>query len=124
MKTLQLKITMLLSCVQMWKFFSHFGMRTLLVLYMVDSLRYSDAEAFCINAVFCGLVELGGIFGGIIADRFLGLKRSMIFGSLLLAVGYLSLFSNLSLFVSMSFVIVGCSLFSGNITAPNHSGYS
>lgn len=111
------KIVMLLCLAQMWKFFSHFGMRALLVLYMVEHLDYSDSRAFGVNAVFCGLSELGGIFGGMIADRYLGLKRGMFLGGWLLGVGYLSLIFESSLFVSMGLIIVGASLFSGNITA-------
>lgn len=111
------KILTLLSLVQMWKFFSHFGVRILLVLYMVNHLHYSDTRAFGMNAVFCGLVELGGIFGGIIADRYLGLKKSILIGGWLLVAGYFALFFELSLFWAMGLIIAGSSLFSSNITA-------
>ncbi len=112
-----MKTLTLLSFAQLCKFFSHFGVRTLLVLYLVQKLHYSDARAFGINAVFCGLCELGGIFGGLIADRYLGLKKGMLWGGCLLSLGYcLLIFENL-LFVSMGLVIAGASLFSGNITA-------
>ena len=116
MKTMQAqhsKILTLLSLAQMCKFFSHFGVRTLLVLYMVEYLQYSDSHAFGVNSVFCGLCELGGIFGGIIADRYLGLKKGMLLGGLLLGIGYLSLFFESALFLSMGLVIAGSSLFSG-----------
>ena len=117
MKAIDSKILTLLSLVQMWKFFSHFGVRILLVLYMVNHLHYSDTHAFGINAVFCGLVELGGIFGGIIADRYLGLKKSVFMGGWLLVVGYFGLFSEAGLFISMGLIITGSSLFSSNIAA-------
>ena len=84
------KIVMLLSFVQLWKFFSHFGVRTLLILYLVDQLHYGDITAFSLNAVFCGLIELSGIFGGYIADRYWGLRKAALIGSLLLTVGYCS----------------------------------
>ena len=117
MKAIDSKILTLLSLVQMWKFFSHFGVRVLLVLYMVNHLDYSDTRAFGVNAVFCGLVELGGIFGGIIADRYLGLKKSVFMGGWLLVIGYFTLFFEISLFWAMGFIIAGSSLFSSNITA-------
>lgn len=117
MKSAQSKTLALLSFVQMWKFFSHFGVRILLVLYMVEHLRYSDVKAFEVNAVFCGLIELGGIFGGIIADRYLGLKKTMLIGGGLLGVGYIGLILENALFVSMGMIVVGGSLFSGNIMA-------
>jgi proton-dependent oligopeptide transporter, POT family len=91
---------------------------------MVEHLDYSDSRAFGVNAVFCGLSELGGIFGGMIADRYLGLKKGMLLGGWLLGAGYLSLFFASALFVSMGLIIVGASLFSGNITALLGLAYS
>ena len=114
---MQSKVLTLLSFAQMWKYFSHFGVRTLLVLYLVKHLQYSDAHAFGVNAVFCGLVELGGIFGGIIADRYLGLRRAMIWGGWILAIGYFSLLFEHGLFLAMGCLIAGGALFSSNITA-------
>lgn len=125
MKTIprQTKIVWLLCFVQMCKFFSHFGVRTLLILYLVQHLRYGDSQAFGVNAVFCGLSELAAILGGILADRYLGLRRSVLFGGLLLSLGYCSLFIDRALFLSMGLVIVGSSLFSSNITALLGAAY-
>ncbi|MGL5263456.1 MAG: oligopeptide:H+ symporter [Candidatus Rhabdochlamydia sp.] len=117
MKAIDSKILTLLSLVQMWKFFSHFGVRVLLILFMVNNLHYSDTRAFGINAVFCGFVELAGIFGGIIADRYLGLKKSIYIGGWLLLGGYGALFFETSFFLAMGLIITGSSLFSSNITA-------
>lgn len=124
MKTKQSKILTLLSLVQMWRFFSHYGARTLMVLFMVQELHYSDARAFGINAVFCGLVELGGIFGGMIADKYLGLKKGVIIGSCLLGVGYFVLLFETGFFLAMGVIIAGSSLFVSNITALLGSSYS
>lgn len=117
MKANQSKTAMMLSFAQMWEFFSYFGVRTLLVLYMVDQLQYSDSKAFGVNAVFCSLVELGGIFGGVIADKILGLRRSVILGASLLAVSHLILLLDVGIFIPMGLLVVGASLFSSNITA-------
>lgn len=117
MKVIDSKILILLSLVQMCKFFSHFGVRVLLILYMVNNFYYSDTRAFGINAVFCGLVELAGIFGGIIADRYLGLKKSIYIGGWLLLGGYCALFFETRFFLAMGLIITGSSLFSSNITA-------
>lgn len=117
MKTSQSRILTLLSVVQMWKFFSHFGVRTLLVLYMVEHLHYSDKHAFGVNAVFCGLTQLGAIFGGMMADRYLGLRRATLIGGWLLGLGYLGLLVEEGLFWAMGLIIAGGSLFSSNMTA-------
>lgn len=102
---------------QFSRFFSHFGMRTLLVLYLVGQLNYADAEAFSLNALFCCLVELGGILGGYVADRFWSLRKATLVGSLVLGVGYLSLALEGGLLLSMGLIITGGSLFSSNLTA-------
>lgn len=124
MQATGVKILGVLSIAQMCKFFSHFGFRTLLMLYMVEHLKYADSHAFGVNAVFCGLSELGGIFGGIIADRYLGLKKGMLLGGWLLSLGYSLCFFEGALFLSMGLVIAGSSLFSGNITALLGLAYS
>lgn len=119
-----MKILPLLSFVQLCKFYSQYGMRALLVLFMIDTLQFSDSRAFGVNAVFCGLIELGGIFGGILADRYLGHRRAVIMGSVLLAVGYGSLLLENALFLSLGLIVLGGSLFASNITAILGSAYS
>ena len=111
------KVLTLLSCVQMCKFFSHFGVRTLLILYLVEHLHYPDSHAFGINALFCSLSELSGVFGGLIADRYIGLRRTTLLGAWLLSGGYILLFCEQFFFLSIGFIIAGASLFSGNIMA-------
>ncbi len=106
-----------LSLAQMGKFFSHFGVRTLLILYLVTEVGYSDAHAFGVSAVFCSLVELGGVFGGIMADRYLGLRRATYLGGWILSVGYGCLLFEEGLFLAMGLIVVGGSLFASNITA-------
>lgn len=119
----QPKTLFILSFLQMLKFFSHYGMRALLVLYMVQSLLFSDQEAYGINAVFCGLVELGGIFGGLLADRLLGLRRALIFGTLLLSLGYLGLLFEDGFFIALGLIVMGGGLFSGNLLALLGASY-
>ena len=111
------KLIKVISFVQMSKFFSHFGVRALLVLYMVETLKFGDIQAFSINALFCALVELSALFGGWIADRFLGLKKSVLMGSALLLLGFFGLLFVKGFFVSLSLIVLGSSLFSSNIIA-------
>ncbi len=113
----QPKILKLLSCVQMCKYFSHYGIRVILILYMIEQLRFSDSRAFGVNALFCGLIELGGIFGGLLADRYLGLRRALTLGGILLSIGYGCLLLEGSLFLALGLIILGGSLFSSNIMA-------
>jgi len=113
----RLKAILPLCLAQMFKFFSHYGVRAIFVLYLVQKLRFSDSNAFGLNAVFIGLVELGGIFGGMLADRYLGLRRATFIGACLLVAGYFVFVFEAALFLAMGLVIAGGSLFSSNITA-------
>lgn len=106
----------LLSFVQMWNRFSHYGMRALLVLFMIHSLSFSSPLAFGIYGVFCALVELGGIFGARIADRGLGLRKTIMLGGWIIALGHFSLACDL-FFPGLALLILGSSLFSTNIAA-------
>ncbi len=120
----QPKALVILSLVQCLKFFSHYGVRALLVLYMVEQLSFSDSRALGVSAVFCGLVEVFGILGGVIADRYLGLNRATQLGSVLLAVGYSCLLLDGALFASLSLVVLGAALFNSNITAMLGAAYA
>jgi proton-dependent oligopeptide transporter, POT family len=104
----------------MWECFSYYGMRVLLVLFMVQELQYSDAKAFGIYALYTTLVEFGGVIGGIIADRFLGLKRSIALGGITIALGHFCLTfteAPYSFMFGLGLIIAGSSLFRSNIPA-------
>lgn len=110
----------LLVAVQMWECFSFYGMRALLVLYMVSQLQFSDMRAFGIYAVYSGLVELGSVVGGIVADRILGLRRAIFLGGWLIAAGHITMAFELfggGIFAGLALIVIGSSLFSTNISA-------
>ena len=104
----------------MWEYFGFYGMRALLVLYMVNHLKFTDFRALGVYAVYTGLVELGGLVGGVIADRILGLRHAISIGGWLIAAGYIVMAlqsSESALFLGLAFIILGSSLFSTNISA-------
>ena len=74
----------------MWERFSYYGMRALLVLYMIKGfLGYSDDEAYGVYGAYTALVYATGFIGGMFADRLLGTRRSVVLGGLLMAAGHL-----------------------------------
>ena len=73
---------------EMWERFSFYGMRALLVLYLVSHFRFSDAEAATLYASYGALVYLAPVLGGLIADRWLGFRKSIVFGAILLCCGH------------------------------------
>ena len=116
----QPKALYLLNFASMWEYFSYYGMRVLLVLYMVQELQFSDGEAFIFYAIYTTLAEIGGLVGGYIADRFLGLKRSVILGGWIIAAGHIALAISYSLsaFVAgLALIILGTALFRTNMAA-------
>ena len=101
---------------EMWERFSYYGMRALLVLYLVNSLGFSDADALHIYAVYTGLVYLTPIIGGYLADKYLGTQKAIFIGGLTMMLGhFLMAFPDL-LFLAMGLLIIGNGYFKPNIS--------
>ncbi|TDJ63741.1 MAG: MFS transporter [Proteobacteria bacterium] len=73
---------------EMWERFSYYGMRSLLIFYLTQHLLFGDAEAFGIVATYGALVYLMPVIGGIVADRYIGFRKAVIFGAVLLCIGH------------------------------------
>jgi POT family proton-dependent oligopeptide transporter len=76
---------------EMWERFGFYGMRALLTLYLADHFLFSDQTTNGLYGAFTALVYLTPLFGGLLADRYLGSKRAVKFGALLMALGYFGL---------------------------------
>jgi POT family proton-dependent oligopeptide transporter len=77
-----------LFSIEMWERFGFYGMRQLLVLYLVKHFLLQDHEASGIVGGFLSLAYLTPLVGGWLADRYLGSKRSVKFGAIVMAAGY------------------------------------
>jgi len=77
-----------LFSVEAWERFGFYGLRALLVLYLTNHFLLSDREANGLYGGYMSLVYLTPVVGGLIADRYLGSKRSVKFGAIVMAVGY------------------------------------
>ena len=71
--------------------FGYYGMRALLTLYLAQHFLFSDTTTTGIYGGFTALVYLTPLIGGLLADRFLGAKRSVKFGAIMMSLGYLTL---------------------------------
>ncbi len=71
--------------------FGYYGMRALLTLYLAQHFLFSDTTTTGLYGGFTALVYLTPLIGGLMADRFLGAKRSVKFGAMLMSLGYLTL---------------------------------
>lgn len=109
----------LLFCVEIWERFSYYGMRALIVLYMVQNLMYSTQKAGNIYGLYTGLVYLTPLIGGYLADRYFGQRKCISTGAILMICGLLLLaFGPKSLFlVSLCLMIIANGFFKSNISS-------
>src|SRR6185295_1398965 len=137
-----------LFATEMWERFSYYGMRALLVLYMVkylldpqhagnvaglaafkDALEYvfgplaTQPLASQIYGFYTGLVYLTPIFGGLLADRVLGQRRTVIAGATLMAIGHFVMAFEHLFLVALCFLILGNGAFKPNISTQVGSLY-
>ena len=76
---------------EIWERFAYFGMLSLLILYLTKSYGLSDAVGNRMVGAFGALVFMLPVIGGAIADTWLGSRKSVVLGSILLSVGYVSI---------------------------------
>ena len=76
---------------EMWERFGYYGMRALLTLYLTKHFLFSDSQATGLYGGYTALVYLTPLVGGLLADQYLGSKRSVKFGAIIMAIGYFTL---------------------------------
>ena len=76
---------------ELWERFGFYGMRALLVLYLTKHFVYGDSVGTGMYGAYMSLVYLTPFIGGLLADRFLGSKRAVKFGAIVMAAGYFTL---------------------------------
>lgn len=104
---------------EMWERFGFYVVQGMLVLYMTESFGYSDDQSFTISGAFTALAYIAPMLGGIIADRLLGFKTSIVWGGIFLSSGYalLALSWHHGFYLSLATIIVGNGLFKPNISS-------
>lgn len=109
----------LLFFAEMWERFSFYGMKALLIAYMTTQLNYDDPKAYAILGSYAALVYTMPMFGGFMADKFIGYRRAVIFGGILMTLGHLilALPNSWSFFYGMAFIICGNGFFKPNISS-------
>ncbi len=107
-----------LFATEMWERFSYYGMRALLVLYLINYWQWQPSEASSVYKWYTSLVFLTPLAGGFLADRFLGLRTSIVIGAVLMAVGqFLLMFDQLPMFyLALGFLVAGNGFFKPNIS--------
>ena len=110
---------------EMWERFSYYGMRAIFILFMTKILLMKDADASQIYGSYTGLVYLTPLLGGYLCDKFLGNRRSIVIGGLLMALGQFCMFLSASagahggisiMWMGLTAIIIGNGFFKPNIS--------
>lgn len=103
---------------EMWERFSYYGMRALLLPYMLNYLKWSQQEGSTVYKVYTSFVYVTPILGGFLADRYLGNRSAVIIGAALMTVGhFLMAFEPVWIFYSaLIFLIFGNGFFKPNMS--------
>ncbi len=117
---------------ELWERFSYYGMRALLVLYIVQKFyanmatAQADEIAYSIYAAFGALVYATPVIGGMIADKYLGYRKSIVTGGIMMAIGLFMMASEISplfFYGGLGFLVTGNGLFKPNISSMVGSLY-
>tara|TARA_Y100000052_G_scaffold27590_1_gene37003 strand:- start:7169 stop:9271 length:2103 start_codon:yes stop_codon:yes gene_type:complete len=73
---------------EMWERFSYYGMRALLTLYLIQHFLFSDSESSLIYGAYIALVYVMSLIGGILSDKYLGQRKAVTYGAILLVLGH------------------------------------
>ena len=107
---------------ELWERFSFYGMRALLMLYMVNeifkALAEKDAAAAAVYASYGSLVYASTVIGGRISDKILGMRASIFLGGILMSLGHfvLAIENDIAFFLALAFIVVGNGFFKPNIS--------
>jgi len=111
---------------EMWERFSYYGMRALLILYLTKHWLFDDGKSNLIYGAYTSLVYITPVLGGWLADRYLGQRKAVLFGGILLAFGHglMAVEGNggtsdptINVFwLALSFIIVGSGFLKANIS--------
>lgn len=101
----------ILFLTEMWEFFSYYGMRTLLVYYMTKHLLFGQEKSSFIYGSYTATAYLMPIFGGIVADRWLGKRNAVIIGGSIMAVGHFMMAFEPLFYAALASIALGNGLF-------------
>ena len=111
---------------EMWERFSYYGMRALLIFYLTQHWLFSDERSGVIYGAYTALVYITPVLGGYLADRYLGQRKAVLYGAVLLTFGHFLMgfegsggqtSSSINFFwLALSFIIVGSGFLKANIS--------
>ena len=111
---------------EMWERFSYYGMRALLVLYLTKHWLFSDGDASMVYGAYTALVYITPVIGGYLADKYLGQRKAVLYGAVLLTIGHFLMGfegdggqgspAMNAFWLALAFIIVGSGFLKANIS--------
>ncbi len=116
---------------EMWERFSYYGMRALLILFMTATvakggLGFSTSKAGAIYGLYTAMIYLFGLPGGWLADRILGLRRGVLWGGVIIALGHFSMAipTMNTFYLGLALIVIGTGLLKPNVSTLVGSLYA
>ncbi len=108
----------LLFFCELWERFSYYGMRAILVIYLMNGRGWSGVDATRLYGAYTGMVWLTPLIGGYLADRVLGTRRSLAIGGLTIAAGHflLAIESMPMFYCGLVLIVIGTGFFKPNVS--------
>lgn len=108
----------LLFAAEMWERFSFYGMRALLVLYLVNVLEWDKVSAASLYGTYTMLVYLTPLIGGYLADKYIGTHRALLIGGAVISAGHfvLALPGMQAFYAGLGLVVIGTGFFKANVS--------
>lgn len=119
---------------ELWERFSYYGMRALLIFYLTQHFLFTDERAYLIYGAYTAMVYVTPVIGGMLADRYLGARKAVVFGAVLLVLGHFGMafegpaasnngsgverneFYLQAFYLSLAFIITGVGFLKANIS--------
>lgn len=113
----------ILFLTETWEVFSLYGMRAILVLYLTTELGYSPAKASLIFGLYAASTYFTPLFGALAATKWLGQRRSVLIGSVIMAAGHFMMAFDALLYPALTVIALGNGLFMPNLASQIHGLY-
>lgn len=104
--------------IELWERFGYYGMQSILVLFLIHKMHFIDQDANLLIGAFAAMTYAAPILGGWVGDKVMGNRRAMLYGSIILAFGYILLaeatFYTAGIYFTMAVISTGNGLFKPN----------
>ena len=112
---------------EMWERFSYYGMRAILIFYLTKHFLFAENPAYAVYGAYTSMVYITPVIGGYLADRFLGARKAVLAGGILIAIGHLLIaliegpqgeqgFYLNGFYLGLAFIIIGTGFLKANIS--------